>query len=179
MSERAGESTDLSLGEERATASQRWRRVVQRLTVLLVLVALSLSFQAFLPALGSPSAVPAARRGLARALRLADYAVGPPEPRLRSPIEQPAPLGGLLQRWLGDGKRGAEPRNARPMAVVRSKVAVFDRAEEGASVLAELPAGTVLMVVQEAESWVLVAWSGDDGVQLGWASRDSVAILPR
>ena len=71
----------------------------------------------------------------------------------------------------------ASPGEARArFGVVRHKVALLEKPGEGARSLGEVRPGEMVMVIKEAGDYALIAYSGDDGVLMGWAKKSEIAV---
>jgi hypothetical protein len=167
---------------ERARSS---RRVVERFVVLMLLATLGVVIVAALPAivrLVQGDGAEPARRGIARLARARGWAVAPPDP-VPHPAFAPEDLG--ARRRGGDPLRellrpeGIDPADPADHvgAVARTKVVLRDRADADAPPVAEIEQGQVLLVVQDAGDWLLVAARADDRMRVGWAQRSQLTLL--
>jgi hypothetical protein len=165
---------------ERARTS---RRVLERFVILMLLATLGVSVVAALPAvvhLFEPTPPTVAARGIERVTRARGWAVGPPEPAPH-PAFSPEDYEGRartrdLLEELAPPIEPMEP--AQPVgAMAKHNLVLRDRADTLGETVAEVSRGQMLLVLQDAGDWMLVAIKSEDRMRVGWVQKTELDLI--
>lgn len=189
----AGPQATGAAGRHTADGDDPARRLTDHLTMV-VLVAMAAALVASAaPAVAGSLLVErprGARLGIARALRLQGYAVGPlpsvgaeGEPSATTPAAgegfDPLGIGSLLAPAARSAAERAEDDGEADrvrLGFARAPLELRAQPELGANVLAEVEAGKLLMLGPTRGPWVVVAYAGEHGTIVGWVQHSQVHI---
>lgn len=129
----------------------------------------------------------AAHRGIDRYVRGRGWAVGEPEPQAQSRYApSPHPRIGGPGRFRGLGELLFEevnpdeppPSAEAHLAMARGPLVLRDRADDLSPPVYTVTPDTMMFVAKDTGDWLLLAIRENDRTVLGWARRDTVAVLP-
>lgn len=190
-----------ALAADSWTAGRDARKATDLVTVLLLVAVAAAVAAAAGPAVLRAVAAkppPAARQGLAEALRRAGFAQSPIDMAAESapadsglfdptspdllPVPHRTTVEELRRRTRealqdrGLGQADSEPGLHSSWGLTGGTVILRSRPELDAPVVDELDAGQAVLVVREQGSWLLIAHRAREEVILGWVERERIVV---